>query len=51
MCGIAGIVARGPVNPAALTEMIARIAHRGPDGDGVWVNADRTVGLAIAVSP
>jgi asparagine synthase (glutamine-hydrolysing) len=36
MCGIAGFIERRP-NPAALPRMLARIAHRGPDGEGAWV--------------
>jgi asparagine synthase (glutamine-hydrolysing) len=35
MCGIAGFIERRP-NPEALPRMLARIAHRGPDGEGVW---------------
>jgi asparagine synthase (glutamine-hydrolysing) len=35
MCGIAGIVApAAPERTSALAAMTARIAHRGPDGDG-----------------
>jgi asparagine synthase (glutamine-hydrolysing) len=37
MCGITGIVdirERRPIDEARLREMNARIAHRGPDGDG-----------------
>ena len=40
MCGIAGFIQKTP-NPEALPRMLARIAHRGPDGEGVW---DRTMG-------
>jgi len=45
MCGIAGIINfRG--NPVELTE-ISRLtdllAHRGPDGEGIWFSADRDV--------
>jgi asparagine synthase (glutamine-hydrolysing) len=35
MCGIAGHIEKQP-NPAALGRMLAGIAHRGPDGEGVW---------------
>ena len=45
MCGIAGIVSRRPINADAVSGMIAQMAHRGPDGDGVWFNADHTVGF------
>ena len=40
MCGIAGFIQREP-NPEALPRMLARVAHRGPDGEGVW---DRQLG-------
>jgi len=35
MCGIAGFIQKSP-NPAALPRMLGRIAHRGPDGEGIW---------------
>jgi asparagine synthase (glutamine-hydrolysing) len=35
MCGIAGFIERRP-NPEALPRMLARLAHRGPDGEGQW---------------
>jgi len=38
MCGIAGIVDRSePDLPGALGRMLARIVHRGPDGEGTHV--------------
>jgi len=39
MCGIAGIFHPGtpkPVDPSRIQAMIAALAHRGPDGDGIW---------------
>jgi asparagine synthase (glutamine-hydrolysing) len=39
MCGIAGVFHPGtpkPVDPTRIGQMIAALAHRGPDGDGVW---------------
>ena len=39
MCGIAGIFhtqTAKPVDPARVERMIAALAHRGPDGAGVW---------------
>jgi asparagine synthase (glutamine-hydrolysing) len=36
MCGIAGFVQRESA-PGILEAMLARIAHRGPDGDGRWI--------------
>jgi asparagine synthase (glutamine-hydrolysing) len=46
MCGIAGIVTRQGALPdeGLLRRMSACIAHRGPDGDGIWVAPG--VGLA-----
>lgn len=45
MCGIAGVVnLQGQsISPVALQGMTDAIAHRGPDGEGHWV--DRNVGL------
>jgi len=45
MCGIGGSV--GDVGPdaRALAQMAAEMAHRGPDGQGVW--HDETAGLAF----
>ena len=39
MCGITGIFHLGtpkPVDPARISRMCDAIAHRGPDGEGVW---------------
>src|SRR5215217_316883 len=46
MCGIAGLYDRGgaPTDAALLERMAATIAHRGPDGDGFYL--DGPVGLA-----
>lgn len=45
MCGIVGLVNldRCPVSPAVLRRMTDSIAHRGPDGEGHWI--DGGVGL------
>ena len=43
MCGIAGIVALGPVNRAAVQAMTDLMVHRGPDGEGQWASADGRV--------
>lgn len=49
MCGIAGVLTfedRGfQVSSAYLERMTREIAHRGPDGAGAWISADRRVGL------
>lgn len=47
MCGITGIFhleTAKPVDPVRLARMAMRMAHRGPDGDGVWTAPG--VGLA-----
>jgi asparagine synthase (glutamine-hydrolysing) len=46
MCGIAGLVRRNgaPAERDALERMAAAIAHRGPDGDGFWLEGE--AGLA-----
>jgi asparagine synthase (glutamine-hydrolysing) len=36
MCGIAGFIQRQPPDDAVIEEMIGALAHRGPDGVGVW---------------
>lgn len=47
MCGIAGIVKKnGGVTSEQLKAMTDVITHRGPDGEGCWVNASGTAGLA-----
>lgn len=48
MCGIAGIIASDQsVNYKELLGRMAQsIAHRGPDGDGFWINEKRNIGLA-----
>ncbi len=45
MCGIAGIAGGAPPEAAALERMAATMAHRGPDGQGVW--SDDDAGLAF----
>ena len=43
MCGFAGVIAwedRYRVSSEMLSAMSARIAHRGPDGEGAWISAD-----------
>lgn len=45
MCGIAGIYSTtGEADPALLTAMSSRLAHRGPDGEGTYLQG--SVGLA-----
>lgn len=47
MCGIAGVLSpEKNVSPEVLKKMAASLAHRGPDGEAVWTNADGAVGFA-----
>lgn len=43
MCGLAGFV--GSFEPALLKNMTDAIAHRGPDGEGHWIDGMQGVGL------
>jgi asparagine synthase (glutamine-hydrolysing) len=47
MCGIVGLV-HGTTQSRreALSEMLASLAHRGPDDSGEWWSTDGCVGLA-----
>ena len=45
MCGIAGFInAKGCADGAALQAMLRRIAHRGPDGQGVFLDGAAALG-------
>lgn len=51
MCGIVGVRESPPRSDAealarSVAPMCAALAHRGPDADGVWVDADAGVALA-----
>src|SRR5438309_2851761 len=45
MCGIAGILTVESVDTAVLRRMIAPIAHRGPDDQGIWADPRAGIGL------
>jgi asparagine synthase (glutamine-hydrolysing) len=47
MCGIAGIISSDPslVNAPQLNRMMTALAHRGPDGEGYWINLSGNVGF------
>ena len=50
MCGICGeivLTASERVTPDALMAMRAALVHRGPDGAGLFLNDDRSAGLAF----
>lgn len=46
MCGLAGLVNLGaePVSPVILKRMTDAIAHRGPDGEGHWIEGNIGLG-------
>jgi asparagine synthase (glutamine-hydrolysing) len=46
MCGIAGLLKLDgePVSPAVLQRMTDAIAHRGPDGEGQWIEGGIAIG-------
>lgn len=48
MCGISGIISLQPssVNLRSLQKMADTLAHRGPDGEGFWINDAGTTGFA-----
>src|SRR5215218_4010495 len=46
MCGFAGVIVwddRFRVSPKTLEAMSACVAHRGPDGSGLWINHEQRV--------
>ncbi len=50
MCGISGFITNTSISETQLhslvTAMSDAIAHRGPDGDGIWLNANEGVAIA-----
>ena len=46
MCGIAGLInlSNAPVSPVVLQKMTDAIAHRGPDGEGQWIEGNVGIG-------
>jgi asparagine synthase (glutamine-hydrolysing) len=44
MCGIAGVLSSGRVHTLAMRRMLATLRHRGPDDEGIWIDAG--IGLA-----
>ncbi|MEO6557176.1 MAG: asparagine synthase (glutamine-hydrolyzing) [Ferruginibacter sp.] len=48
MCGIAGIISPDTslLNEVVLKNMADSLAHRGPDGEGFWINKFHTAGFA-----
>jgi asparagine synthase (glutamine-hydrolysing) len=46
MCGLAGYLTAGGADEELLRRMAGSIAHRGPDDEGWWCDADAGIGLA-----
>lgn len=49
MGGIAGIISNG-IHESVLKKMSRAISHRGPAGEGLWINPTGTAGLASRLS-
>ena len=45
MCGLAGLIASGPIDARLLQQMTRVIAHRGPDDGDSWIDPESNVGL------
>lgn len=46
MCGIIGIFKQnGQIEEESLRSAMDTLHHRGPDGDGIWISPERTLGL------
>ncbi|MEP7141496.1 MAG: asparagine synthase (glutamine-hydrolyzing) [Ferruginibacter sp.] len=47
MCGIAGIISlnHSLISKERIIKMMDSIAHRGPDGEGYWINTDGNAGF------
>lgn len=47
MCGIAGILSKNPqlVSREKIQSATNCLRHRGPDGEGVWINEEKTIAL------
>ena len=48
MCGIAGIIStqKEIIHNRSLKTMSDSLSHRGPDGEGFWINKENTAGLS-----
>ena len=42
MCGIAGVLGRG-ADAATVTRMTRALTHRGPDDEGIWIDAEARI--------
>lgn len=46
MCGIAGLIAAKGIEPDLLQRMAGSLTHRGPDDQGVWIDATGVISFA-----
>lgn len=46
MCGIAGLISRSGPDPALAARMAGALAHRGPDDQGIWSDAESGVAFS-----
>lgn len=46
MCGIAGALGGRPLEPEVIVRMGRALAHRGPDDEGLWFDAEAGIGFA-----
>jgi asparagine synthase (glutamine-hydrolysing) len=45
MCGIAGVLSSGRIDPLAVRRMTATLHHRGPDDEGIWLDPETGIAL------
>lgn len=45
MCGIAGLYSKSKISRDSIVRMTDAMSHRGPDGDGLWLNEQGNLGL------
>src|SRR3954452_5806916 len=45
MCGIAGVFGEASRDPQVIRRMTEAIAHRGPDDEGTWMDAEAGIAL------
>lgn len=45
MCGIAGLLTKSRLDEALVCRLIKPLEHRGPDGEGVWLDPEAGIGF------
>lgn len=45
MCGIAGSYSKSKISLESIVRMTDAMSHRGPDGDGLWLNDEQNLGF------